>query len=480
MFTLDEIAAVFDPRSIAVIGASRDSEKERLQGWTGRLLQFGYRGQIYPVNPLSDEILGLKTYHFIGDIPGPVDYAIVSVQADLVPKAVAECSNKGVRAVHVFTAGFSETGKERGEKLQEEIKSIIRNSSTRVVGPNCMGVYCPRSGLTFDTRFSRESGTVALVSQTGVGARQFIYSANQRGITFSKAVSYGNAVDLDSTDFLEYLTNDPETKLIVLYIEGVRDGRRFYRMVSECVRKKPVIILKSGLSESGAGAVASHTASLGGSRRIWQAVFNQTGAIPVETLEEAIEQIVALSYMPMIRGRRIGIVGRGGGPGVIAVDICEREGLSVPELTTETRAQLERITPAEAGSSVRNPVEVGIGTSGASPDYARGIEIVASDPQVDLVITHLNPEGYIHYGGLGNWSEDLRSMLLESSKIISKPLMVVLAQGQTIETFGPINRLSRELMEAGLPVFPSMEDAIKAVSKTIRYYEFLNHLEETS
>ena len=478
MSSFEEMNFVFCPNSIAIIGASRDTEKEKHQGWTGRLLQFEYRGKIYPINPQADYILGLKAYNSIIDIPEKVDYAIISVGAELVPKAVKECIHKSVKGIHIFTAGFAETGKEKGKKLQEEIVNIIRNSNTRVIGPNCMGIYCPQSNITFDTRFSRESGPIAFVSQTGVAGRQFIYTANQRGLRFSKAVSYGNAVDLDSTDFLEYLARDPETKLIVLYIEGVRDARRFFEIVRECVKTKPVVILKAGLSESGAGAVASHTASLSGSRRVWQAFFKQTGAIQVETLDEAVEQLLALLHIPRLEGRKAGIVGRGGGPGVIAVDLCEKEGITVPQLMAETRNQLERITPAEAGSSVRNPVEVGIGGGGVSKDYARGLEIVASDPQVDFVITHLNPEGYSHYGGLGDWQEDLIKMLLSSVKTMPKPLVVVLMPGQTTETFGPIKEVQQRLTEAGLPVFSSMEAATKAVSRVIGYYEFLMSLDK--
>jgi len=321
------------------------------------LQHFGYDGKIYPVNPRAKEISGLTAYPTVRDIPGEVDYAIFNIPARLAPRVMQDCAVKHVKVAHIYTAGFSETGKEEGKALQEQVVSEARAGGVRVIGPNCMGIYYPAAGLTFNPAFSREPGNVAFISQTGAGATRFVSLANSRGIHFSKVVSYGNAVDLDISDFLEYLIDDAETEIVTCYIEGVRDGRRFIEMVRKCMAVKPVIIMKAGLTESGAGAAASHTSSLAGSKTTWDAFFRQTGAIRVDTLEEIADLVPALQYLKTPNGRRVGIVGRGGGIGVIATDTCDNAGLKVPSFHPETRNRLEEVIP-EAGAGARNPVDV--------------------------------------------------------------------------------------------------------------------------
>ncbi len=195
---------VFFPRSVAVVGASRDPQKERIGGgWVGRLLHSGYNGKLYPINPQASEILALKSYPSVKDVPEPIDYAILNVSRDLVPKMLQECVNKGVKVVHIYTAGFAEVGDQKGKQLQTEIERIVSGGSTRVIGPNCLGVYCPAGGMGFDIRASREPGPIGFISQTGTGGRRLVHIANAIGLRFSKAVSFGNAVDLSGEDFLE-------------------------------------------------------------------------------------------------------------------------------------------------------------------------------------------------------------------------------------------------------------------------------------
>jgi acyl-CoA synthetase (NDP forming) len=462
---------VFNPSTVAVIGASSDSQKEMSGGWVGRLIQFGYKGNIYPINPNAENILGLKAYPSIGSVPGSIDYAIVAVPARAVPSVVEESIRKGVKIIHAYTAGFSETGKEAGERLQAKLEVLIRASDSRLIGPNCMGIYCPKSGLTFDPRFSKEEGSIGFLSQTGVGGRRLIYLANQRGLRFSKAVSYGNAVDLDGPDFLEYFVADTDTNFVLIYVEGLKRGRAFFHALRQCTKTKPVVMLKGGMSESGAGAAVSHTASLAGNRQVWQALFKQTGVIPVESLEEAVEQMVALVNLPPLRGRRVGLVGRGGGIGVIATDMCEAHGLSVPQFLEETREELSKITPAEAGSSVRNPVEIGLGKRGLSEYYTEGIKIVASDPQIDLIITFLNPGDYVHYG-IGDWFDQVSRELIEVGKTLPKPFVVTFLQGRDPKIFESIIQIQDRCQEAGIACFSSLDAAIKAVGKLATHYEF--------
>lgn len=462
---------IFYPDSIAIVGASSDERKEK-SGWTGTLLNFGYKGKLYPINPKATKVLGLKACPSVKDIEGQVDYAILNVSASLVPGLLEECVDKGVKVVHIFAAGFRETGKEKGMRLQEEVESIIERTTTRVIGPNCMGVHCPESGLTF-ANLPKKGGPAALITQTGAGAGRIITYASGRGIYFGKVVSYGNAVDLDSSDFLEILADDPQIQFIALYIEGIKDGRRFFNAVKQCVREgKAIVMLKAGLTEASKEAAASHTAALAGSEQAWGALFEQTGVIRVYTLEEIAEQLVALQYIPPLQGRRVGIIGRGGGPGVIATEICERAGLKVVPYSAEMRAQLEKITTADAGSMTRNPVEIGVGRAGAQQGYADAFNIVASGPQVDFILTHLNPDAFVLYGGKPEWLNYSLDALIGLFRILPKPVAVILPAGETPESREIVHQAWARCAEAGLAVFRSYESAIRAISNLISYYQF--------
>ena len=461
---------IFYPKSIAVIGASSDEEKER-RGWVGMLLKFGYQGKLFPINPKAKRILGLTAYPSVKEIPEPVDYAILNVPAPSVPKLLIDCAVKGVKVVHIFAAGFAETGKPEGRKLEKEVQSIIRKSNLRAIGPNCMGVYCPSSGMTF-ADFPKKDGPAALVCQTGAGIGRIITYARSRGIYFGKAVSYGNAVDLDSYDFVELLQRDPKTHYIALYIEGVKDGKRLFNVVRHCIAAgKPVVMLKAGLTKAGRDAAASHTGALAGNERAWEAFFTQTGAIQVYTLEEIVEQLVALQYLPRPAGRRVAIIGRGGGPGVVAAEVCERAGLEVPPFNAETRSQLEKITTAEAGSMTRNPVEVGVGRAGAQTGYVDAFRIIAQCPEVDVILTHLNPEAFVIYGGEPEWLNYSVEALLGVFKELPKPVALILPNGETPESRELVEQAWARCSEAGLATFRSYESAAKAISKLLSHYE---------
>jgi len=470
--SLDTSAAldrVFHARSVAVVGASASQAET---GWVARLQAFGCKGAVYPVNPRATEIGGLKAYPSVRDIPGEVDYAIFNIPARVVPQAMEDCVQKGVRAVHIFTAGFGETGKDEARELEKRVAAIAAAGGVRVIGPNCMGVYYPAGGLTFNPAFSREAGNVAFVSQTGAGATRFVYLANSRGVRFSKVVSYGNAMDLDETDFLEYLAGDPETEIITGYVEGVRDGRRFMEAVRQCLVTRPVIILKAGLTESGAGAAASHTAALAGSESVWDAFFRQSGAIRVDTLEEITDMVLALQHLRPPRGRRVAIVGRGGGIGVVASDACDRAGLKVPPFRGDTRRQLEEVIP-EAGAGARNPVETTLAMSGVADFYTRGLGIVDADPEIDFILTHIAVD--VYGGRHPRVREQLAGtadVLADVSATLSKPLAAVLYPGEYPEAYAAVLEARDRLLAAGIPVYGTIEAAARAVSRLIDYCEW--------
>jgi len=466
--------AVFYPKSVAVIGASSDPEKEKLW-WVGRQLAFNYEGKIYPINPKATEILGFKAYPSVKDVPDEIDYVIFNVPAKLVPGLLQECVEKGAKVVHIFSAGFAETGREDRKRLQQQIVDIIKKGHTRVIGPNCMGTYSPEGRITFNPGFSREIGTVGMASQSGAVLTNLVPYANTRGILFNKIVSFGNAVDLDATELLDYYADDPGVKVVATYVEGVHDGRAFMKAVEKCIKnRKPVVVLKGGMTKGGSGASASHTGSLAGSAEVWKSLFKQTGAIEVETFDELIEQLVATLYFrygPLLKGRRVGILARGGGPGVVATDTLERAGLFVPALTTETRSHLEKLTPADAGSSIRNPVEIGVGAYGLSENFAEGIRRVCDDPNVDMLMVQISAHAYAHMGVGSGEMMTAAKVLIDTAKTLPKPVVAIWTAGGTVEAIEPALKAREVTLKSGLPTFANIETAAKAISKLIQYYE---------
>ena len=479
---LEAFAPIFYPKSHAVIGASANVRK-----FGGRflasLLSFGYKGKLYAVNPQESEVLGLKTYARVSDIPGAVDSASIAVPARAVPEVVEECLAKGIKAVQVLSAGFSEAGEEGGRLESEIARTAARG--LRVIGPNCFGVYCPGGGLTImpGERLPRESGPVAFFSQSGGYAIRVPRRANGWGIRFSKIISYGNACDVNECDLLEYLCEDPETRIITGYIEGVKDGPRFFRLLQEVSRVKPVILWKGGLTRGGARAVHSHTASIGGEKAIWDTVFKQSGAIRVNSLDELLDTVLAFLHLPPIKERRVCVVGGGGGIGVAAADDCERAGLSVPLFSTGLQEKLKLIVPA-AGGSARNPVDVG--SPFPPPAVLEGVlETVLNEGNVDMVIvgelelarTDLMSSGTGR--AQGDFGEPAQIPVAVKEKF-GKPIIMVMpvesVGSDLLEFEGARRKLSDYYLEQGIPVFLTLERAAKALANIIGYYEYMDAL----
>ena len=472
---LAELHKVFYPNSVAVIGAYSDEKKER-DRWTGWLLNLGFKGKIYPINPRAKQILGFEAFPSVKDVPGSIDYAIIAVPRAAVPASLKDCIDKGIKMVHIFTAGFAETGEAKDIALQKEIEEMIRNSDTRVIGPNCMGAYCPAGGVGFGGKFgsgaAQETGSISALSQSGSGMDSlFIPGILVRGLRFSKLVSLGNCIDLGMEDFLEYLAEDNETKYVFCYIEGIKDGRRFLEAVKKCSERKPVIILKGGMTAAGARAASSHTAALAGSAQVWETLYKQARVVKVDSFEEAVDQLMALVRLAGIRGPRVAIVGRGGGPAVANTDICERAGLSVPLLTAETKRKILELLPAE-GSGLSNPVEVGISGRGKlSEHYEDVLRLVAHDPNIDFMLIRINIEVVARVVEVGD--EQIREYVdiwAKAANTLPKPLAVVFDRGEYWEPIQLAYRMREACSNAGVASFPSIESATKAISKSLQYY----------
>lgn len=447
-----QIDALFHPESVAIVGLPRGMKAGKL--FLLALLDQGYPGSIYPVHPEASEIDGLKAYRSVKSIPGSVDLAIVLVPHGSALPVVKECAAAGAKGTVLFTAGYKETGTEEGIALEKELTCIARSSGMRLIGPNCMGLYCPASGLSFFPGLSKEPGKVGLISHSGSLANILCRVASQQGVNFSKAVSLGNECDLASSDFLEYMANDPETEVIGAYLEGIKHGPRFLASLAEASRKKPAILWKVGLTSEGRRAASSHTGAMASSGEIWEAVTRQNGAITVTGFDALLDTMMGFSMLPPDLGDRVAILSGPGGLAVAAAEACGKEGLRLAALTQQTRSVLAEFVPP-TGTSLANPVDVGLTASLEMDIYVRSAEALASDPSVDAVL--------VIGGGMSPESNQLyRESMIRIRGESGKPFMIVGMPG-----FDPLQ--AQEFCDAGIPFFETCERAMEVYARVVRY-----------
>ncbi len=386
---IEAVRALLRPVSIAVVGASRT------RGTVGgdlfhNLLRGGFAGGLYPVNPAAPVVQGIAAFASVLDVPGPIDLAVVVVPAAAVSAVARQCAEKGVRALVVVSAGFSEIGPE-GAARQDELVDICRRSGMRLVGPNCMGVVNTAPDVSMNAQFvpiEPSAGNVGFLSQSGALGLTLIDHANRLGLGVSTFVSVGNKADLSGNDFLEFWEDDAATEVILLYLESLGDARRFADIARRITRTKPIIAVKGGRSSAGARATSSHTgALLGPSDGIVDALFRQAGVIRTETIGDLFDVASVLASQPLPMGPRVAILSNGGGPGILAADACEAAGLEVPPLPEAVRAALETWLPVAAG--VGNPVDMI--SSATAADYGRAIREMAGDPGIDALIAIFAP-----------------------------------------------------------------------------------------
>ena len=469
-----ELESIFYPRTVVVIGASESD------GFTTALMSTRMRDRLFLVNPKYQEVMGKKCYSSILDINNSIDYAIIAVPAPLVPKVLSECIDKRVKVAHIFTAGFSETGMEDRKRLENEVKAIARGK-IRLVGPNCMGIHCPESGLAFIPDASTEEGPVGVVSQSGTVAEQFLTLGKIRNIKFSKVISYGNALDLDCPDFLEYLAADPKTRVIALYIEGTKDGKRLKSALSKATRKKPVVALKGGVTDQGSRTTFSHTGSLAGSPQVWSGLFKQTGAVPVENFDELLDAVLAFTSLPLPSGKGISFITNSGGFSVIETDLCVKMGLQVPQFSEETIAQLRKIVPI-AGTSIGNPLDawpVYYNMPGTSGTIDEAIKIVARDHNIHSLILHFDEINYLRRV-MGNTLEthlqQLVRLMLSACRYVrdelGKPVLICVSLDAYSEDEDDRRyhlMVKKAFDEEGFPVYPTLSASIRAVVNLYKY-----------
>jgi acyl-CoA synthetase (NDP forming) len=465
--SLDE---VFSPRGIAVVGAS-ESRGPFVQG----LQEAGFPA-IYPVNPKYTEIFGLRCYPNLQAIPGVVDHVVVSIPAEAAPALMDDCVAKGVRSIHFFTAGFSETGYEGGAELERAILKKARAAGIRILGPNCMGMFVPKNRVT-STVFGKplQPGPVAFFSQSGGNCAGLPFFTRPRGIHFSKLVSYGNATDIDESELLEYFARDPETEIISAYIEGIKNGERFEKALREASGGKPVVIYKGGRTEAGKRAAYGHTGSMTSSMAVFDALCRQRKTIRVDDMEELIDVLVALRFTtPLPQGTGIAVVGTGGGGTVLAGDVMEKEGLHLPGLSPQIREDLKEYLPL-AGSIFGNPIDA---TSLMSRQGILAIlHRLGELPDIHMFVYHLG------YHPVSQWgTERLRSAvpqaiegLLEAKQVTGKPILLALRPSPDLQGMKDFFVAQEAFVEAGFPVFHSLIKLARAMARIITWHQVRLH-----
>lgn len=380
----------FEAKGVAIIGASSKVNKLSY-GILKNLTLYGYQGEIYPVNPSSTEILGLQCFPNIADVPDPVDLAVIVLPADLVLASVKECAARGIKAITLISGGFKELG-ERGEEMERAVLEVIQSAGMRMVGPNCVGTMSLYSGL--NTTFIDgipDIGGIGFLSQSGAVLGGIVDLVRDKGIGFAHFSSLGNEADVTETDMIEYLGNDENTTVIAAYVEQIRDGVRFIQVAKEVSQHKPIVLIKAGKTGAGARAVSSHTGSLAGSHSAYQAAFQQSGVIEVQTLSELFEVAQAFTLQPLPTGRRVAILTNSGGPAALASDSLAEHGFEMADLSLSTRQFLQqKLNPS---AQVTNPVDM---LGGAEPqDYEVAMQSVVADEGVDIIVVILVPQSLV-------------------------------------------------------------------------------------
>lgn len=450
------VGRLLAPRSIAVIGAGQSPTGIGHQVFRN-LLGGDFQGPVYPVNPKSAHVGGVRAYPSVLDIPDDVELAIICVPATTVPDVIAQCAAKKVGGIVMITAGFAETGGE-GAAAERDLIRLAHRHGMRVIGPNCMGVINTAPAVAMNGTFAPFAplpGRVALGSQSGAIGIAALERSTRLGLGISTFVSVGNKADVSGNDLLQFWEDDPGTDVILMYLESFGNPGKFHRIAQRVARRKPIVAVKSGRSQAGSRGASSHTAAMASPDRAVDALFEQTGVIRVDTMEQLFDTAAVLAHQPLPGGRRVAIVGNSGGPGVLAADACEAAGLQVPELSAATQATLAGCLPPAAG--VRNPVDMMAAAGPAT--YRAALRILLADPEVDAVIVVCTPTNAAPVPAI---AAALAEVAAEHG---DKPLVANLVGVEGIPE--PLRG------ERSVPCFPFPENAAHALARAMWYAEWL-------
>jgi acetyltransferase len=449
----------FEPASVAVFGSLKEGMGLGY-GVIRNMLQFGYSGKIYPVSPsCSGEVLGFRAYSTVNDVAEPIDAAIVITPPPTVPGIIEQCARKGVKAAVIVSENFAEAGAE-GAKFQQQLVDIVRRTGIRIIGPNTIGIFNPASGFVTNpyliTQKKIRKGGIAYCSQTGyVGLAA--KPLEDLAMPVSKMCDIGNKCDVDESDVLNYMADDPETKVVAMHIENVKDGRRFMEAARRVVARKPLLILKAGKSEAGAEAMVSHTASLAGNEQVYDSAIKQVGAIRLNSWEEYWEVPKVFAEQPLPKGNRIAIITGAGGLGVVVVDLAVESGLTIAKFSADTKKRLKKLSPRLGG----NPIDLGpVLTVTEDPFSAQReiIEAVLEDENVDCAAVSV-------YAGFDALIPPITQMFDGLKPHESKPITVWI-YGMTHQV---LDEMLRQLESRNLPTYLDFELAVKSLSFAAQY-----------
>jgi len=465
MDVVAQLTPFFEPKSVAVVGANPNSG-ELAFNLVENLAQNGYRGKVYPVNPNYYEILGQKCYRNLEEIRGEVDLAVILTSRTVVPNIVRQCGEKGIRAAIVVGQGFAEAEDEEGKRLQQRVVEAARKGGVRVLGPNTFG--SANAYINFSTAFLKQTDMrkypVGVISQSGL-----FFGTIGRLRLIGKGIDVGNTCDVDIADALEYFEQDPQVRVIVLHIEGINDGKRFKEVAQRVARVKPVLAMKTGRSERAAHAAQSHTASLIGDDAVWDAVFKQCGIIRARSLDELGDLVKAFLYLPLMRGRGIGVATGSGGIGIMSMDACAECNLEVVELSSEVRRRIKSMSPS--WHRINNPLDTWPIVMLSPQPLAESFKALMTEMLRDRRV-----DGLLFFGGA--WFEHLTPPITEviaelADAFPEKPLAFCFCEGWLYDIRA--RDLSEKLEQIGKgAIFSNPDDAVRALAGLADRYEYLN------
>jgi acetyl coenzyme A synthetase (ADP forming)-like protein len=474
---LEQMERFFNPSSVAVVGASRKIMKAGhviFKNFVDNKRRGVFRGELYPVNPHEEYILGYRCYPSLTEIIGEVELVVIAVPARFVPQVMEDAAKKGVRVAVIISGGFGEVG---NHELEKQVKTVAEKAGIRVLGPNCLGVYDSSTGV--DMLFLPETkvlttgdevvatprpmpGPIAIVTQSGAfGVAALDYLAG-RQLGLSKFVSFGNKIDVDESEMLEYLLQDEQTRVILLYAESIEAGRKFMKVAEKVTKEKPIVALKSGRTEAGIRAALSHTGAIAGLDRIYDSVFAQVGVIRAKDMEEFFDVGKALAFQPPATGRNVAIITSAGGPAIMAADECESRGIRVKRFSDQTIEKFEALKRAgKIPSFATNLNPLDLTGSVTSDMFVEGVKILLEDPEIHSIIVI----GLHHAPAL---QEDFVDRIANVARNYTKPV-VACDIGETEMALYIRSRFDKQ----GIPAYPSPEDAARAVVALVKYGQYL-------
>jgi acyl-CoA synthetase (NDP forming) len=458
-----DLKYLFEPRSVAVVGASKDEFKSGGM-FIKRMLEDKFAGQIFPINRKETEIMGLKCYSSVSAIPGEVDLAILAVPAQAILESTEDCARKHVKFAIVHAVGFSEMGAE-GREFESKVVNAAQSGGVRLIGPNCMGIYTSRGRINTIvpyTALPMDQGKIGFVGQSGWVSEMFLRHGSERGLRFSGVISIGNQCDLRVDDLIGYWGKDPHTSVIAAYVEGLKDARRFIEIAGRVCPRKPVIIWKGGSSEMGAKSAASHTGSLAGSYQIFQGMCRQTGIIPAYGMEDIIDLAIAFTSPVLPPGNNVGMLIEAGGGGVASVDACAREGLESRQFSTGVQEKLAEYLKGKVppSNNRKNPVDlVWAPIIGGSRVFVDCMEMIIPEVDICLVMSY----AFLHE----DWYRQRMAELRDKYK---KPVIVVPANGHDQVEGGIM------AVKEGIPVYMMPENAVRCIGAMFKRTRYLGSL----